>query len=205
MVSLRGGSVAFYRKGHSGQRKSTTWEAIMKRLSIAIIGAFVLVALAPAAEAQSGVKLQTTEFQVTFDANGHSTPMIGIDSISDFIVYSEWPVVNGAPGNAAIYYQRVASGQAFGQPVAVANSPANQWLDAVSGDNIVYTVSPSIGAYGNIILYEISTAQAQVLTTAGNAWEPYIYGPNVVWIELPPSGGGPVPQRARWEELLTIP
>ncbi|HLV87510.1 MAG TPA: choice-of-anchor D domain-containing protein [Candidatus Sulfotelmatobacter sp.] len=158
------------------------------RISVAL---FCLLALLGfTASAQSAYKIQTSEFQVTFDSGGHSTPMIGMDSMTDLIVYSDYPVVNGVPGNASIYYQRVGSGAPFGQPITVAGSPGNQWLDDVSGDNIVYTLTTPSTPVGNIILYQIDTAQTTALTTAGNAWEPRIYGDYVVWIEIQPNGAG---------------
>lgn len=160
------------------------------RLLLALIAC--LAVLASASPAQCQDKIQTSEFQVTFDSGGHSTPMIGKDSIGDLIVYSEYPVVNGVPGNASIYYQRVGSGAPFGPAVTVADSPDNQWLDDVSGDNIVYTLTSPSTPIGNIVLYQISTEQARTLTTAGNAWEPRIYGDYVVWVEINAAGAGQV-------------
>ena len=70
------------------------------------------------------VTLQSTEYQVTSDVNGHSTPVIGQDAIGDYIVYTQYPIVNGMEGNSSIFYQRVASGQPTGSPVPVAESSA---------------------------------------------------------------------------------
>jgi hypothetical protein len=136
--------------------------------------------------------LHATEFQVTFDTNGHSTPMVGHDSVGDLVVYSQYPVVNGAAGNAGIYYQRVANGAPTGAVVTVADSPENQWLNDVSGDNIVYTLSPAIGQLGNIVLYQISTGLSRNLTSLGDCWAPRIYGDVVVWIEVMADGSGQV-------------
>jgi hypothetical protein len=136
--------------------------------------------------------LQAIEFQVTFDADGHSTPIVGHDSIGDLILYSQYPVVNGIFGNASIYYQRVANGAPTGAPVTVADSPENQWLNDVSGNYIVYTLSPNVGQLGNIELYKISTSQSRPLTSSGRAWSPRIYGDVVVWIEFTASNAGQV-------------
>jgi hypothetical protein len=163
----------------------------MRNITVALAIAICLVALA-VGRAQATDTLQAREFQVTFDANGHSTPMVGQDSISDVIVYSRYPVVNGVYGNASIYYQRVANGAPVGGEVAVTNSPQNNWLNDVSGDNIVYTQSPAVGALGNIVLYQISTGQSRNLTSTGNCWSPRIYGDVVVWIEVLADGSGQV-------------
>ncbi len=48
--------------------------------------------------------LLTKEFQVTFDANGHSLPTIGQDAIGYYVVYTQYPIVNGVTGNGSIYY-----------------------------------------------------------------------------------------------------
>ena len=149
--------------------------------------------------------LATQEHQVTFDANGHSTPMIAYDPdpswsspgapLGNYIVYSQYPVVNGTVGNASVYYQQVGSnGAPIGAPVVVADSPENQWLNAASGGNIVYTLSPSLGAYGDIVLYSTATGSSRNLTSSGDSWSPRIHstpiGPVTVWTEAMPNGSG---------------
>ena len=113
---------------------------------------------------------QATEYQITSDANGHSTPIIGHDSIGDLIVYSQYSMLNGYAHNASLYYQRLANGAPTGAPVTVADSPENQWLNDVSGDYIVYTLSPAVGQLGNIELYQIGASQSRPLTSSGRAW-----------------------------------
>jgi len=135
------------------------------------------------ASAQGGVQLQSTEFQVTSDANGHSTPVIGHDAISDYIVYTEYPIVNGVAGNSNIYYQRVANGQPTGSPVVVADSSENQYLNDASGDYIVYTRAPAVGMVGNIVLFQISTGLSRPLTSTSDCVSPKIFGNLVIWIE----------------------
>jgi hypothetical protein len=134
--------------------------------------------------------LLTNEFQLTYDGDGHSTPIIGQDAISYYVVYSQYPVVNGVAGNGQIYYQRIdhVNGAPFGAPVAVATGSSNQWLNHASGDYIVYTDSSGIGQYGNIFLYQISTQETTQLSTGGNAWAPKICGDMIAWIEVKAGG-----------------
>ncbi len=164
----------------------------MGKITAVLAIGICLVVFAAAGPARATEVLQAKEFQVTFDVDGHSLPMIGHDSIGDLIVYFQYPVVNGTVGNASLYYQRVANGAPTGAPVTVADSPENQWLPDVSGDYIVYTLSPNVGQLGNIELYQISTSQSRPLTSSGRAWSPMIYGDVVVWIEVTPSGAGQV-------------
>ena len=107
--------------------------------------------------------LETQNNQVTFDANGHSTPEIGYTStLGTYIVYSEYPVVNGAAGNASIFYQTVApNGVVTGAgPVVVADSNDNQWLDSTADGYITYTLSPTVDVLGNIVLYSTSKSRS---------------------------------------------
>src|SRR5208337_3463608 len=104
------------------------------------------------------------------------------------IVYTEYPIVNGVAGNASIYYQRVVNGQPTGSPVVVADSSQNQYLDDASGDYIVFTLAPSLGAHGDIVLYQISTNASHVLTGTGICISPHIYGNYVVWLEQRAAG-----------------
>ena len=164
----------------------------MKKITAVLAIGICLVVFAAAGPARATDVLEVAEFQVTFDTNGHSTPIIGHDSIGDLIVYSQYPVVNGVAGNASLYYQRLANGAPTGAPVTVADSPENQWLPDVSGDYIVYTMSPAVNQLGNIELYQISTSQSRPLTVAGENitqgtlngnWSPKIYGNYVVWVQ----------------------
>jgi len=154
----------------------------MKTIATIFAVCLLLAAAAPGSPAQ-GMRLLSTEYQVTWDANGHSTPVLGHDSISDYIVYTQYSIVNGAPGNSSIYYQRVASGQPTGSPVPVANSGENQYLNDASGDYIVYTLAPSAGMAGDIILFQISTGLSRPLTSTGDCSWPRIYGNYVIWLE----------------------
>ena len=110
--------------------------------------------------------LQATEFQVTFDTNSHSTPVIGNDTNGDYIVYTDFPVGNYGNGISSIFYQRVANGQTNGAPVDVTETPLNAYLEDASGDYIVYTLSSAQNVPGNIILYQISTGASQMITRA---------------------------------------
>jgi hypothetical protein len=136
----------------------------------------------------TNILLQTTEFQVTSNTNGHSTPIIGHDTNGDYIVYTDYPVVNGLDGNADIYYQRLANGSPTGTPVVVADSSENQWLDDACGDYIVYTLAPGVGMPGDIVLFQISTGMGANLTSTGDCLSPRIYGDFVIWLEELPSG-----------------
>jgi hypothetical protein len=129
------------------------------------------------------VTLQTAEYQVTSNVNGHSTPVIGQDTIGDYIVYTQYPIVNGVGGNSSIFYQRVASGQPTGSPVPVAESSENQYLNDASGDYIVYTRAPSVGMPGDIVLFQISTGLANRLTSTGDCISPRIFGQYVVFLQ----------------------
>ena len=93
-----------------------------------------------ASEPEFGLLL-ANEFQVTFDANDHSTPTIGQDAIGYYVVYEQYPVVNGVAGNGSIYYQRIANGQLVGTPVTVANSPQNRGSTKLTG-TISFTRCP---------------------------------------------------------------
>jgi len=128
--------------------------------------------------------LQSTEYTVTNKSGyGHSTPIIGQDSVGSYIVYTEYPIVNGVYGISAIYYQRVTNGQPMGAPVVVADSSENQYLEDAFVDYIVYTLSPSLNAPGDIVLYQISTAQSGTLTSTGDCLAPRTNGEYVVWQE----------------------
>jgi hypothetical protein len=164
----------------------------MRKITAVLAIGICLVVFAAAGPARATDVLQAKEFQVTFDANGHSTPIVGHDSIGDLIVYTQYSVLYGYAHNASLYYQRVANGAVTGAPVTVADSPENQWLNDVSGDYIVYTISPAVGQLGNIELYQIGASQSRPLTSSGRAWSPKIYGDVVVWIEYTPSGAGQV-------------
>jgi probable HAF family extracellular repeat protein len=139
-----------------------------------------------------GNLLQTTEYTLplpsplppSFEIVGESTPVLGRDSIGYYVVYTLFPIVNGVDGNSSIFYQRLdASGQPTGSPVVVADSSENQYLNNASGDYIVYTLGPSLGMPGNIVLFQISTSQSQALTTTGDCISPKIDGNYVIWLE----------------------
>ena len=154
----------------------------MRTLAIIFAVSVLLTVTAPAVQAQT--LLQATEYQVTTDSLGHSTPIIAQDSIGYYVVYTEYPVVNGVAGNAAIYYQRITNaGQPSGSPVVVADSAMNQYLNDAYGDYIVYTVSPGVGQVGDIALYQISTGMSNNLTDTGDSLSPRIYGSYVIWLE----------------------
>jgi hypothetical protein len=68
-------------------------------------------------------------------------------------------------------------------PVVVAGSSENQYLEDAFGDYIVYTLSPSLNAPGDIVLYQISTATSGTLTSTGDCFSPRIYGQYVIWLE----------------------
>lgn len=154
----------------------------MKKLAMLVAVMIGLATFAACTCAQT--LLQSTEFQITTDSNGHSTPILAQDSIGYYVVYTEYSVVNGVDGNASIYYQRVSNtGQPSGSPVVVANSSMNQYLNDAYGDYIVYTVSPGVGQVGDIALYQISTGMANNLTDTGDNVAPRIYGNYVIWLE----------------------
>lgn len=159
----------------------------MSRITaISAIGVCLAV-IACAAQAQTrGDLLQTTEYQVTFNIDAQSTPTVGRDAIGDYIVYTSRPMINGFPGSSDIYYQRLDSGQPVGTPVAVVTSAANEYLNDAYGDYIVYSVIA--GASGQIVLYQVSTAQTRVLSALSGCTSPKIFGDVVVWIQA--AGGG---------------
>ena len=140
------------------------------------------------AGAHASVALQATEYRVTSDANGHSTPVIGHDAIGDYIVYTEYPIVNGVAGNSNIFYQRVSNGQPYGPPVVVADSSENQYLNDADGDFIVYTRAPAVGMVGDVVLFQISTGLSRPLTSTSDCVSPKIRGNYVIWIEELASG-----------------
>ena len=88
----------------------------MRRKSItARLAVGACMALFAAAAPAQTYLLQSKEYTVTSTAGyGHSTPIIGQDSIGSYIVYTAYPIVNGVDENSAIYYQRVTNGQPAG-------------------------------------------------------------------------------------------
>jgi hypothetical protein len=157
----------------------------MRKITTVIAIGICLAVFVAGSPAWAGDQLQATEYQVTAtsDAYGYTTPVIGQDAIGTYIVYVQYPIVNGVAGNARIYYQRVANSQPSGSPVVVADSSMNQYLNDAYGDYIVYSLSPAWGLAGNIVLYQISTNQGRVLTTTGDCYSPRIFGDYVVWLE----------------------
>ncbi len=156
----------------------------MRAIAIIFLASLLLAVTAPGLQAQT--LLQATEYQVTTASStvGYTTPRIGQDTIGYYVVYIEYPIVNGVNGNASIYYQRITNaGQPTGSPVAVADSSENQYLIDASGDYIVYTLAQNDGLAGDIVLYQISTGLAHPLTGSGDCVSPHIYGKYVIWLE----------------------
>lgn len=165
----------------------------MKRSSATLMTIVAWLAIvAPAPRAQNASTLQTLEYQVTFAPVDHGRPIVIKDSVGDAIVFSEY----ASSSNANIYYQRVGNGAPIGPAVTVADTPSHEILTDASGDNIIYTLFPCAlftaepceGAWGDIVVYQVSTAQSRQLTTGGNAKQARIFGDFVVWIERTPSG-----------------
>lgn len=160
----------------------------MRKIIAALCLCVSAITFATFNEALASEVLQTNEYQITFDLDAQSTPVVCHDAVGDYIAYTSRPLVNGAPGPADIYYQRLDNGQPVGEKVAVATSAAEEILGDCSGDYIVYLVAAASGTDAQIILYQISTGQSRALTALTAVSSPKIYGDAVVWIQMAPYG-----------------
>jgi hypothetical protein len=160
------------------------------------VAAVLLGLLGGAAEAQG---FNVREHQITVSSADETTPTLGNDGISDLVVYTMRVVLpDGSLAPGDIWYQRLTpDGAPTGPAIQVTADPADDELNDVSGDYIVYTAYDSTSSMaGVIMLYRISTFQLSPLARAEVAREPRIYGNNVVWVEGPGTAG-----QIKWYEL----
>jgi hypothetical protein len=160
------------------------------------VAAVLLGLLGGAAEAQG---FNVREHQITVSSADETTPTLGNDGISDLVVYTMRVVLpDGSLAPGDIWYQRLTpDGAPTGPAIQVTADPADDELNDVSGDYIVYTAYDSTSSMaGVIMLYRISTFQLAPLARAEVAREPRIYGNNVVWVEGPGTAG-----QIKWYEL----
>lgn len=143
--------------------------------------------------------LTATEHQVTFQSDEQTTPILGHDSIGDYVVFTTYTPVGSGIAQSDIYYQRLVNGQPSGNRVPVATTLADERLNDCSGDFIVYTRFEGVTSpAGKIMLYQILTGQTGELDSANDSFLPKIYGDVVVWLKVTASGYLALMYRISW-------
>ena len=145
---------------------------------------FLIMACIVLAGPASADTLQTTEYRVTASSAYETTPTLGNDGTTDLVVFTVKPLVGGVPAAGDIWYQPLSNGAPVGMPVQVTSSAADEQLNDVSGDYIVYTAYDSVSSTtGAIVVHQISTGDTHTLGRADIIQEPRIHGTTVVWRE----------------------
>ena len=142
--------------------------------------------------------LQTTNRRITSSTAYETTPTLGNDGTTDLVVFTLRPVLaGGALDGGDIWYQPLVGGAPSDLPVQITNTEADDQLNDVSGDWIVYTAYDSVtSTSGGIVVYQISTGNTHEIATATIIQEPKIHGNRVVWRE-----GGALSAMVKYYEL----
>ena len=158
----------------------------------------ILLAASLAIQTTLADTLETTERRITSSINHETTPTLGNDGTTDLVVFTMRPVLaGGALGGGDIWYQPLVGGAPSGLPTQVTNTDADDQLNDVSGDWIVYTAYDSVvSTSGGIVVYRISTKDRYEIATATIIQEPKIHGSRVVWRE-----GGAFSAMVKYYEL----
>lgn len=117
-----------------------------------------------------------------------TTPTLGNDGISDYVVYTSRELLNtGMFDQANIFYRRLNSdGSPLGEPVQVTNTLTDDVLNDASGNFIVYVAYDDVYSLtGRIMLYDIATTETRSVGGPGYVRHPKIHGTHIAWLQGP--------------------
>lgn len=154
-------------------------------LSATLRSVVAISTLLTSVQARAVDLLEAREFQITSSLFRDTTPSLGADGGGSLVVYTSSEQLGvGVFGPGDIFYQRLLDGAPVGAAVAVTSGPRDDRLNDVSGDFIVFTsFETTSSAAGQIIVYQISSAQSWILADALLVQMPKVSGEFLAWRE----------------------